>query len=54
MAQTVKNSVCNLGDLGLTPGLGRASGEGKGYPFQYSGLENHSLFEVNNVRALLK
>ena len=27
------------GDLGLIPGLGR-SGEGKGYPRQYSGLEN--------------
>ena len=26
--------------LSLIPGLGRCSGEGKGYPFQYSGLEN--------------
>ena len=25
---------------GLIPGLGRSSGEGKGFPFQYSGLEN--------------
>ena len=24
----------------LLPGLGRSSGEGKGYPLQYSGLEN--------------
>ena len=30
----------NVGDLGLIPGLGRSPGEGKGYPFQYSGLEN--------------
>ena len=30
----------NAGDLGLTPGLGRSPGEGKGYPLQYSGLEN--------------
>ena len=30
----------NLGDLGSIPGLGRAPGEGKGYPLQYSGLEN--------------
>ena len=28
------------GDLGLIPGLGRSLGERKGYPFQYSGLEN--------------
>ena len=35
-----KESTCNAGDLGLTPGLGRSPGEGKGYPLQYSGLEN--------------
>ena len=35
-----KESACNMGDLGLIPGLGRFPGEGKGYPFQYSGLEN--------------
>ena len=29
-----------MGDLGLIPGLGRSSGEGKGYPLQYSGLKN--------------
>ena len=34
-----KESSCNEGDLGLIPGLGRSSGEGKGYPLQYSGLE---------------
>ena len=33
-----KESACNVGDLGLIPGLGRSPGEGKGYPFQYSGL----------------
>ena len=33
-------SACNAGDLGLIPGLGRSPGEGKGYPLQYSGLEN--------------
>ena len=27
-------------DLGSIPGLGRSLGEGKGYPLQYSGLEN--------------
>ena len=35
-----KESSCNMGDLGLIPVLGRFPGEGKGYPFQYSGLEN--------------
>ena len=34
-----KASACNVGDLGLIPGLGR-SGEGKGHPLQYSGLGN--------------
>ena len=35
-----KESACNVGDLGLIPGLGRSPGEGKGYPLQYSGVEN--------------
>ena len=35
-----KESACNEGDLGLIPGLRRFPGEGKGYPLQYSGLEN--------------
>ena len=35
-----KESACNVGDLGLIPGLGRSPVEGKGYPHQYSGLEN--------------
>ena len=35
-----KDSACNAGDLGLVPGLGRSPGKGKGYPLQYSGLEN--------------
>ena len=35
-----KESACNAGDLGLILGLGRSSGEGKGYLLQYSGLEN--------------
>ena len=33
-------SACNAGDLGSVPGLGRSPGEEKGYPLQYSGLEN--------------
>ena len=35
-----KESACNVGDLGSIPGLRRVAGEGKGYPLQYSGLEN--------------
>ena len=35
----VKKSICNAGDLGLIPRLGRSPGEGKGYPLWYSGLE---------------
>ena len=35
-----KESACNVGDLGSISGLGRSSGEGNGYPLQYSGLEN--------------
>jgi len=29
-----------MGDLSSIPGLGRSPGEGKGYPLQYSCLEN--------------
>ena len=35
-----KESACNAGDSGLIPGSGRSPGEEKGYPLQYSGLEN--------------
>ena len=35
-----KEAICNAGDLGSIPRLGRSPGEGKGYPLQYSGLEN--------------
>ena len=35
-----KESACNVGDLDSIPGLGRPPGEGKGYPLQYSDLEN--------------
>ena len=35
-----KEYAYKAGDLGSIPGLGRSRGEGKGYPLQYSGLEN--------------
>ena len=34
----VKNSPADTGDVGLTPGSGRSSGEGNGNPLQYSCL----------------
>ena len=42
-----KDSACNVGDLGLIPGLGRSPGEGKDYPLQYSALANptESIFQ---------
>ena len=30
-----KETACNVGDLGLIPGLGRSPEEGNGYPLQY-------------------
>ena len=47
-----KKSACNVGVLGSIPGLGRSPGEGKGYPFQYSGLENsfHGLYSPGGCR----
>ena len=35
-----KESACNAKDLDSIPGLGRSSGEWKGYPLQYFDLEN--------------
>ena len=35
-----KESACNVGDRGSIAGLERATGEGKGSPLQYSGLED--------------
>jgi len=35
-----KESACYVGDLGSIPGSGRSPGEVKGYPLQYSCLEN--------------
>ena len=44
-----EESACNVGDLGSTPQLGRSPGEGKGYPLQYSGLENSRDCIVHGV-----
>ena len=44
-----KESACNVGGLGMILGLGRSSGEGKGDPLQYSGLENSMDCIVHGV-----
>ena len=51
-----KESGCNAGDLGSIPGLGRSPGEGKGYPLQYSGIENSMdcITRLSNFKILKK
>ena len=44
-----KESACSAEDLGSVFGLGRSPGEGKGYPLQYSGLENSMDYVVHGV-----
>ena len=44
-----KESICNVGELGSIPGLGQSPGEGKGYPLQYSRLENSMDCIVHGV-----
>ena len=44
-----KESACNAGDPGSITGSGRSTGEGSGYPFQYSGRENSMDCIVHGV-----
>ena len=44
-----KESACSVRDLGSIPGLGTSPGEGKGYPLQFSGLENSMACAVHRV-----
>ena len=44
-----KESACNAEDIGLIPGSGRCPGGGKGYPPQYSDLENSMDCIVHGV-----
>ena len=44
-----KESTCNAEDLGSIPGLGRSPEAGKGYPLQYSGLENSMNCIVHGI-----
>ena len=47
-----KESACKAGDPSLIPGSGKSSGEGIGYPLQYSGLENSLDCIVHGVKEL--
>ena len=47
-----KESACNAGDSRLIPDSGRSSGEGIGYPLQYSCLEN-SIMDRGAWQALV-
>ena len=47
-----KESACNVGDLGLFPGLGRSPGKLKNYPLQYSGLKNSMDCIVHGVQRV--
>ena len=44
-----KESACKVEDLDSIPGMRRSPGEGKGYPLQYSGLENSMDYKVYGV-----
>ena len=44
-----QESACNAGDPSWIPGCWRSPGEEKGYPFQYSGLENSKDYIVHGV-----
>ena len=46
---TGKESACIARDLGSIPGFGRSPGDRKGYPLQYSGLENSMDCIVHGV-----
>ena len=44
-----QESTYNAGGLDSIPGLGRSPEKGKGYPLQYSGLENSTDCIVHGV-----
>ena len=47
-----KQSACYAGDLGSISGSGRSPGEGNGYPFQYSCLENPMDWEPGRLWSM--
>ena len=50
-SSTGKESAYNAGDSGLIPGLGRSTGEGVGYPLQYSWVSLVAQ-QVKNLLAM--
>ena len=53
VAQMVKASGYNVGDLGSIPGLGRSPGEGNGNPLWYSCLENPMDGEACRLESMV-
>ena len=49
-----KESTWNAGDSGSIPGLGRSTGEGIGYPLQYSWVSLVAQLVKNNLPAMLE
>ena len=52
MAQRLKTSASNAGDLGSIPGSGRSPGERNGNPLQYSCLENPMDREPGRLQSM--
>ena len=46
------NSLASTGDARLNPGSGKSLGEGNGYPFQYSCLENSMNRETGKLQSM--
>ena len=49
MAQRIKRSACNEGNLGSTPGSGRSPGERNGNPLWYSCLETEKAGRLQSM-----
>ena len=49
-----KESVCDVGDPGLLPGLGRSPEEGNGNPLQYSCLANSMAKEPGGLQSMCR
>ena len=47
-----KESACNVGDLGLIPGLGRFPGKGNGNPLQYSCWKMSWMEEATRLQTM--
>ena len=47
-----KDFTCNVGDLGLIPGLGRSPGGKHGNPLQYSCLDNPTTEEPGGLQSM--